>query len=182
MRARSPGPRGLWDASSHPHTLSIPSILPAGERSPQSTSPYDVPVCQRETESLKVNIFNNFLSFPLRTPAPFPSTALCAASQRRGPHTHTQQRRAVTLWKRCLRRQKCVVSEPWPRPSLTMCSYRQKNTSACESNTRCVFMSVYQDLLVLSKWSCGMGGARVLAPVLERAVFIMCSREEEMEQ
>lgn len=26
------------------------------------------------------------------------------------------------------------------------------------------------------------GGARVLAPVLERAVFIMYSREEEMEQ
>lgn len=64
--------------------LSLPTA-PARAISPEYAS--HVPVCQWETKSFKVNIFSNFPSFPLRTPAPFPSTALCAASQRRGPHT-----------------------------------------------------------------------------------------------
>lgn len=69
--------------------LTLPVFLLSLQRPRVISSEYmsHVPVCRCETESLKVNIFNNFLSFPLRTPAPFPSTALCAASQRWGPHT-----------------------------------------------------------------------------------------------
>lgn len=92
-QANSPGLRGLGDGSSPPHTPDVSFISPAAAARVISEYVSHVPVYRCETKSLKVNIFSNFLSFPfLSFPflfAPqlrFHSTALCAASQRWGPH------------------------------------------------------------------------------------------------